>query len=68
MIGKNSDESAAVDEASKLLIVTIEQLKAAVVKSFDGNAVFVVVNLEEHHSRSKRQAQPVEPVEPVSFI
>jgi renin receptor len=58
--GKHSDSSAAVDEAAKLLTASIEQLKAAVVKSFDGNAVFVVVTLEERHVRSKRQATPVE--------
>lgn len=62
--GKHSDSSAAVDEAAKLLTATIEQLRAAVVKSFDGNAVFVVVTLEERLVRSKRQVEP--PVEEVS--
>lgn len=57
---KHSESASA--EASKLLVATIEKLSAAVEKVFSGNAAVVVITVDEHHVRSKRQVEP----EPVS--
>lgn len=59
---KHSESSAASSEASKLLVATIEKLNAAVKKAFNGNVLFAVVTVDEHHVRSKREAKEVEVV------
>lgn len=48
--------ASGTSEAKKLLASTIERLNAAVEKAYDGNAVFAVINVHNHHHRSKRQA------------
>lgn len=63
---KHDESSAAVAEATKLLISTIEKLNAAVEKVYDGNAVFVVITVDEH-IRSKRQVTPP-PAESVRML
>lgn len=57
---KHAESSGASAEATKMLISSIEKLNAAVSKVYDGNAVFTVITVPEHHVRSKRQA-PAEP-------
>lgn len=59
---EHSESSAAIAEATKLLITTVEKLNAAVEKVFNGNAVFAVITVEEHHVRSKREAKEGEVV------
>lgn len=50
----------AITEATKILTATIAKLNSAVVKVYSGNAVFAVISVNEHHSRSKRQTAPTE--------
>lgn len=57
MLGKHDESSPAYAEAAKLLVATIEKLNASIEKVFDGNAIFSVVTVGEHHIRSKRQAK-----------
>jgi hypothetical protein len=59
MSAKHAESSAASSEAIKLLVATIEKLNAVVQKVYNGEAVFSVVTVSEHHVRSKRQTEPV---------
>lgn len=60
---KHAESAGASAEATKLLTSTIEKLNAAVSKVYDGNAVFAVITVAEHHVRSKRHVveTPVNP-------
>lgn len=54
LAAKHSESPTAVAEATKLLVATIEKLSASVAKAYDGNAVFAVITVAEHHVRAKR--------------
>lgn len=64
---KHAESSAASSEAIKLLTASIEKLNAAIQKVYKGNAVFAVITVAEHHTRSKRQAEG-EPVRNCSLF
>lgn len=58
---KHSESTAATTEATKMLVDSIESLKAAASKANNGNTVVAVITVAEHH-RAKRQAEPTDDV------
>lgn len=58
---KHSESTAATTEATKILVDSIESLRAAASKANNGNTVVAVITVAEHH-RAKRQAEPTDDV------
>jgi renin receptor len=55
---KSMDNEGALSEAKKLLEDAIERLNVAVQKIYKGAALFAVVTVDEHHSRTRRDVDP----------